>query len=661
METRRLLLFLALLILLSSPIQAITADVKIQKVSWLPFLNVAFDAWDEKIILHDNDRVRFLYSIDYEKPVHDTYVGYLIMSDAQYYDPQCQSYLSRIKGLSIVQESTSKFSSRGVVLSKFLDSPYFASICTVQGIQSTCFLYPNPTAGGKCGYTAYAQASNPPFTSSGREGEINIDITRLSESGKYYVVGGYCTKHSDSLFGLDDTVSCQTDAVWVMRKSPDYCGGTEDGFRPITLIYDPDQYCWVTRGRKLCVDSYCEDPCGLEGSGCRDEDCAKFDLNNYNTQILPIVQKFGYNKTAILCLPELYCNYASDCKGKVALASTPLSDQNAALVSQKMQNLQGFESGAHCEKANPQNEFIKELNSVLGGLRYGYCQAGAVRAQDCFDTLGDPSTARYVDANGALHTGKTWSVDSSGKCVISECEDYGGTCTILRDGKYEIGICQAKDLKAGACSTTGMLDYCVGQCSVKTPPKYGTCNTNVDCGVINGYIGKCVKDASGIGTCMQSEIASPQELNQICTDAEWCYQHFGSALGRCQTMKCSSDGQCIIEETTCTSNLDCNAGVYTGRVCVDGCCESAFRQNDATCTDKIQNQGEQGIDCGGPCPACVPVVPPVDLCEGKYFSDPACFYSKYALAVQIIIGALFMAILVGLAIIANQRGWIKLW
>ena len=25
---------------------------------------------------------------------------------------------------------------------------------------------------------------------------------------------------------------------------------------------------------------------------------------------------------------------------------------------------------------------------------------------------------------------------------------------------------------------------------------------------------------------------------------------------------------------------------------------------EATCFDGIQNQGEEGVDCGGPCPAC---------------------------------------------------------
>ena len=35
-----------------------------------------------------------------------------------------------------------------------------------------------------------------------------------------------------------------------------------------------------------------------------------------------------------------------------------------------------------------------------------------------------------------------------------------------------------------------------------------------------------------------------------------------------------------------------------------------------TCTDGIQNQGETGVDCGGPCTACAPVVPSVGECDG---------------------------------------------
>ena len=29
-----------------------------------------------------------------------------------------------------------------------------------------------------------------------------------------------------------------------------------------------------------------------------------------------------------------------------------------------------------------------------------------------------------------------------------------------------------------------------------------------------------------------------------------------------------------------------------------------LNQNKETCSDGIQNQGETGIDCGGPCPKC---------------------------------------------------------
>lgn len=36
--------------------------------------------------------------------------------------------------------------------------------------------------------------------------------------------------------------------------------------------------------------------------------------------------------------------------------------------------------------------------------------------------------------------------------------------------------------------------------------------------------------------------------------------------------------------------------------------ESGFLGVEASCSDNVQNQGETGIDCGGPCPACPPVL-----------------------------------------------------
>ena len=53
----------------------------------------------------------------------------------------------------------------------------------------------------------------------------------------------------------------------------------------------------------------------------------------------------------------------------------------------------------------------------------------------------------------------------------------------------------------------------------------------------------------------------------------------------------------IIIAATCTDGLQ-NQG-ETGVDC-GGPCDACH-----TCEDGIQNQGEDGIDCGGPCDACI--------------------------------------------------------
>jgi hypothetical protein len=76
---------------------------------------------------------------------------------------------------------------------------------------------------------------------------------------------------------------------------------------------------------------------------------------------------------------------------------------------------------------------------------------------------------------------------------------------------------------------------------------------------------------------------------------------------------CSDDGnicttdQCVNNvcqhiqiNNCCTSSSQCGSNqVCTGNVCV-----ATSNPPTATCTDKIQNQGETGVDCGGPCSAC---------------------------------------------------------
>ena len=65
------------------------------------------------------------------------------------------------------------------------------------------------------------------------------------------------------------------------------------------------------------------------------------------------------------------------------------------------------------------------------------------------------------------------------------------------------------------------------------------------------------------------------------------------------------------------SDCQWNVRANTGKWCVvNGVCEKDLREDEEncpedcliepTCFDRIQNQGEEGIDCGGPCEPCLP-------------------------------------------------------
>jgi len=55
--------------------------------------------------------------------------------------------------------------------------------------------------------------------------------------------------------------------------------------------------------------------------------------------------------------------------------------------------------------------------------------------------------------------------------------------------------------------------------------------------------------------------------------------------------------------------------IIIGIVCLaiyTSSCDKSETEEEATCSDNIKNQGEEDIDCGGPCPPCS-----VLLCDGN--------------------------------------------
>ena len=70
----------------------------------------------------------------------------------------------------------------------------------------------------------------------------------------------------------------------------------------------------------------------------------------------------------------------------------------------------------------------------------------------------------------------------------------------------------------------------------------------------------------------------------------------------------------FLQKTRWIKNLLCaySSNYYATLIKTVQCtCISIFCSTD-TCVDGIQNQGEDGTDCGGPCPTCGKLVIPLD-------------------------------------------------
>lgn len=83
-------------------------------------------------------------------------------------------------------------------------------------------------------------------------------------------------------------------------------------------------------------------------------------------------------------------------------------------------------------------------------------------------------------------------------------------------------------------------------------------------------------------------------------------------------------------DVDCGGASKCDRCAKNAKCTMSSDCESDFckggRCTDPTCTDKVQNQDETGVDCGGPCLPCdidQPCKSNAD-CEGQYCKDGLC-------------------------------------
>jgi|GEM_PF-2540959 len=122
----------------------------------------------------------------------------------------------------------------------------------------------------------------------------------------------------------------------------------------------------------------------------------------------------------------------------------------------------------------------------------------------------------------------------------------------------------------GECSATESCDTCPNDCGACASCGDGACNGSETCSFCPEDCGACGGPSCGNGTCGDDE-----DCISCAADCGECARE-----PTCGDFLCSGDENC----TDCP--MDC------------GSC------GDSTCRNGVQDAGEAGVDCGGPCIAC---------------------------------------------------------
>jgi hypothetical protein len=176
------------------------------------------------------------------------------------------------------------------------------------------------------------------------------------------------------------------------------------------------------------------------------------------------------------------------------------------------------------------------------------------------------------------------------------------TLTMHRNGKAGVGV----DFDDAGCRSNGVVcagngECCSGQCAGDTccTPLGEACSASSDC-----CTGLC-----NLGYCQSIPGCIPNGAS-CSTDAECCNASCHGGLCQLPGAATCADGAQNQGET----GVDCGGPCAACPTCADGALNQGETGVDCggpcaacpTCADGAQNQGETGVDCGGPCAACPP-------------------------------------------------------
>jgi hypothetical protein len=244
----------------------------------------------------------------------------------------------------------------------------------------------------------------------------------------------------------------------------------------------------------------------------------------------------------------------------------------------------------------------------------GDCTEPADTPGDCKKTLCQGGVLVAVNDDGdAPNDGKACTLEacSAGSAVVTPvnagalCAESGGK---FCDGSGSCVAClSTSDCDAG--ETCSPAHACVPD-SCADGSQNGD-ETDIDCGGSCGATCPPGKACSSDGDCAMS-VCVANVCTSLCDDGiedgdETDIDCGGACALLPDPKKCGPDEGCAVD-------ADCAGGDCASMKCVPNCKDSA------------QNNGETGIDCGGPCPACVvgnACASPAD-CQGGPCVDGVC-------------------------------------
>ena len=212
----------------------------------------------------------------------------------------------------------------------------------------------------------------------------------------------------------------------------------------------------------------------------------------------------------------------------------------------------------------------------------GFADCDGDPSNGCEASLGDNGSCGGCgnvcgDANAvAVCTGSACNLT----CTLgfASCDGAAATgCETPLDTTTHCGACgNACPARANAVSSCAG-----GACGFTCQPGYNDCDGLAANGCETAGACPCpsgTADCDGDGVCESAlgTLSNCGACGDVCSGTEQCAQ--GACVDQC------SDGVQNYGE----SGVDCG-----------GPCPAC-----ATCDDGVQNQGESGVDCGGPCPAC---------------------------------------------------------